>query len=234
MPGCVPKTVSLNFDPAELTPSLDQVDRYFGGSGYKSKGSARRLAEDCVQWALQLISPVAAFSCHPVTMKGDGAGLCLPGGVFLQLPDSGVDPRATALAAVIGSLGSGLEECCRSLASDGRVYQSTLLDAVGTAMLDLLDMRLRCTLEDYTGECGLFVGGRFSPGLAEYPLEQQKLLFELVGEGTAGVKLNEASIMKPVKSISFFRLLSPVKSENDSSNKCRDCQMGKCRFRVPG
>ena len=180
---------------------------------------------------MQLIVPVASLTFHEVAKHEEDGIVRLQEGVCLEVPRPLDDYHARSLAVAIGSLGAGLESCCRTLARQKQVYRSTLLDAAGTAILDVLDIKLRCVLDDHAGRSGLFAGMRFSPGLEGYPLERQRVLFRLAGEATAGVRLNEACIMEPAKSISFFRLLCSKQSDEDASDKCRRCQLVHCQFR---
>lgn len=222
---------SIRFDPTALSPPIEQVARYFGGSRYTPGAEAIADIAESIGRALQLIAPVVSLTFHRVTGQEEAGKLCLQEGFCLEAPGRFHDRHVRSLAVAIGSLGKELEICCRSLAQQKQIYQSTLLDAVGTAMLDVLDVRLRCFLDDHARRLGLFAGMRFSPGLDGYPLERQKVLFELVGEATAEVRLNEACIMEPAKSISFFRLLTSEQSDGDSSGKCECCHMLHCQYR---
>jgi hypothetical protein len=131
----------------------------------------------------------------------------------------------------VATLGAGLETECRHLAGRGRIYQSTLLDAVGTAMLDRLDERVLQMLRIGALELKLHSGCRFAPGLNGHPLELQSLLFELVDSAQIGVQLNQACIMDPAKSISFFQLMSDEYDDRHAESKCGHCHLADCQFR---
>lgn len=136
------------------------------------------------------------------------------------------------LAASLGTLGPGLETRSRELSEQGHLFQATLLDAVGTAMLDHLGRILRLDLERQARDRELFLGPRFSPGLDGYPMEPQALLCRLTQAEDLGVSLNQALIMEPVKSISFFSLISLTPGRPASGNKCRECTFASCQFRM--
>jgi hypothetical protein len=92
-------------------------------------------------------------------------------------------------------------------------------------VLQALQIRVR--------KLNLYPGCRFAPGLNGYPLERQSLLFELVDAGQIGVELNQACIMAPAKSISFFQLLSDAFIGRHVENKCEHCHLAGCQFRKP-
>lgn len=225
--------MNIHFNPADLSSSVEEVACYFGGPRYAPDAETHLEMENAVSRASRLIAPAAALTLHRVTTVADDGALCLESGFRLNVPSVAHDPHARYLAVAIGSLGNRLETSCRSLAGRKDLYQSVLPDAVGTAMLDRLNIRLCEALDEYSRNRGLFVGARFSPGLEGYPLEQQRVLFQLADE-TAGVSLNATCTMKSAKSVSFFRLLSSVKNGGDPSDKCRACRMIRCRFRVNG
>ena len=81
--------------------------------------------------------PQQPSPCVPVSTKSSGEKLFLKNSVKLSIPSCCIDPGVRFAAAAIGTLGDNLEKKCRELSRQGKIYQSTLLDAVGTATLDL-------------------------------------------------------------------------------------------------
>ena len=65
-----------------------------------------------------------------------------------------------------------------------------------------------------------------NPGsLADWPLEQQAELFEVLGDvrGAVGVELTESCLMIPIKSVSGIRFSTEVQFEN-----CQLCPRDVC------
>jgi hypothetical protein len=102
---------------------------------------------------------------------------------------------------------------------------------VGTAMLDALDTRIRNMIDAECQIRGLLSCVRFAPGLNGYPLDHQQTLFQLADGLSVEVRLNEAFMMEPVKTISFFLLLGCEKVETRHPDKCLRCQLPHCQFR---
>lgn len=156
-----------------------------------------------------------------------------PTGSRASADDTAVfDRKPVHLAAVLGTLGPGLERRCRELSGQGCLFQATLLDAVGTAMLDRLGIHLRRRLQREAAQTGRFLGPRFSPGLGSYPMEAQTLLHRWSGAESLGVTLNASFILEPVKSISFFSLISSTPGPAPARNKCSECSLRHCQFRT--
>ena len=89
-----------------------------------------------------MITPRGTYALCPVSDMTPGKEVILENGIKLSIPDCHADPGNRFAAAGIGTLGDKLEKRCRQLAGQGKIYESTLLDAVGTAMLDVLDEKI--------------------------------------------------------------------------------------------
>jgi hypothetical protein len=218
-------------DGKELEPEIEAVERYFGGSSYSADPKTREIICDAVRHACRIVSPLMAFSVKAIQSADTDGTLTLSSGEILPVPDCLCNLTARFLTAAIGTLGKELETECRFLAAQHHIFQSTLLDAVGTAMLDVLDTKIRTTIDTEHRFQGFFSGVRFAPGLNGYPLEHQQILFQLADGLSVDVRLNEAFMMEPVKTISFFSLIGCQKMENQQPDKCLKCRMPRCQFR---
>ncbi|MFZ3047669.1 MAG: hypothetical protein WA151_17290, partial [Desulfatirhabdiaceae bacterium] len=184
-------SVCAAIEPEELKPDIEAVERYFGGSSYTADFKTRAIIEDAIHHACRIVSPLMVFAINPVWSASAGT-LNLSGGQMLPLPDGVCDMTARFLAAVIGTLGKELETECRLLARKQNIYQSMLLDAVGTAMLDAMDIKIRTRIDAEIRPLGVCVGIRFAPGLNEYPMDHQQTLFQLADGSAIEVRLNDA------------------------------------------
>jgi len=223
----IPEPASIKADV-----SIELVARYFGGNSYTPDKTTRDRIYRCINAASELAVPRATYTLFPVSSIIAEKEVLLEKGVRLSIPGCFADPGAKLVAAVIGTLGEKLEQHCRILADKGEIYESTLFDAVGTAMLDMLSEKICLILEQAGNQYGLLKGPRFAPGIDGYPLEQQHLLFEMADNASVGVSLNSSAIMMPAKSISFFMILTQTSGKNETKNKCTLCRMRKCQYRL--
>lgn len=214
------------------TLTVDSVSRYFGGNKYKPDNSTTLRIHYCIDEATKLVAPQATYRLFRVTQTGPGKKIILEEGAQLSLPDCIEVSGAQLVGVVIGTLGSGLESHCRYLASKNEIYQSTLFDAIGTAMLDLLSEHVSTLIVDRCARFGLARGPRFAPGIDDYSLEQQRVLFKLADHASIGVSLNSSAIMVPTKSISFLQTLAKSYEKRGLENKCSRCRMVTCQFRL--
>lgn len=212
--------------------SVKAVARYFAGSHYKISEKTRERILHGIAAASDFTAPQAVYQLFAVSRTIPGEGVQLENGLHLKLPLCCMDSQIQLVAAAVGTLGDGLEKHCRKLAQNGQIYESTLFDAVGTAMLDLLSEKICDMVERVCGVDGLTIGKRFAPGINGYPLEQQYLLFKLVDHKSIGVFLNASAIMAPAKSISFFLMITDDACDVKAEHKCMECKMFHCQFRT--
>lgn len=212
--------------------SVKAVARYFGGNKYIASEETNDRIRRAIDQAACLVTPQATVTLCRVKDYTPGKEITLENGLKLNLPECVADPGIRLVAAAVGTLGDRLEKHCRDLTANGKIYEATLLDAVGTSMLDLLGRKMSDQIVQDGLEAGLQKGPRFAPGLEGYPMEQQHLLFQIVDNEGVGVFLNSSAIMMPGKSISFFLMLTKTLSETERTNKCSSCKLVKCQFRM--
>ncbi len=223
--------VCIPIDPLALSPSPKSVARYFGGPDYPLSRKTRPKIHAGIEQGLEMIKPVVSYRAMPV---GDIEHVCKnvwPERAIAEIPTSNMDGHSRYLAVYVGTLGNTLETMRRDLVDRNRMYQSLLLDAVGTAILDLLGTLCSDIVECHTKQLGLFTGCRRGLGSNGFSLGSQALLFDLLGAESAGVHLNEALIMQPIKSISAFTIYSDVGQPKNPGSKCLYCTMKQCQFR---
>jgi cobalamin-dependent methionine synthase I len=70
---------------------------------------------------------------------------------------------------------------------------------------------------------------RFSPGYCDWPISEQKKVFELVQADMIGVSLNESFLMNPRKSVSGLFGITEEPSQTVSGyNPCVHCNKRDC------
>jgi hypothetical protein len=82
------------------------------------------------------------------------------------------------------------------------IVNSYFLDAWCSSMIETAGIRLFKEVEGSVSEQGLFLTTSWCPGQHQFPLENQKTIFEFLNPGELQVNLTESCMMKPVKSLS--------------------------------
>jgi len=223
--------VRIDLDPEEIRPSPEAVARYFGGPKYRLNPETHRRVCRGIQQAVEMVRAVLCYRAVPMEKVARECGIDLSKGAYAGILPDTKEGHARYLAVYVGTLGDDLEKTCGDLAKENSIYQSLLLDAVGTAMLDVLAVIGNDMVEMHSRRMGLFSGCRLGPGLNGVALEGQAMLFGLLGHEPAGVRLNEAYVMQPAKSISGFVVYTDREQRKPPGNKCLQCGMAACQFR---
>ena len=194
-------------------PLLLEKLRLKPGSSYVTK------LESLVQEAEAIARPKAFYKMLPIAGKGDNyvviAGMTLSSRVLrINLE------QANRVFMFVATGGVELEAWVKSISD---MLYNFYADAIA-------ELALRAAIEAMNRD----IDGRFRPGhtsnmhpgsLADWPIKQQKVLFDLLGEAPAaiGVKLLDSMLMTPTKSVSGIRF--PTEETFES---CQLCPMENC------
>ncbi len=144
---------------------------------------------------------------------------------------------AERVCCFVGTIGDALEEKVDRCMAKDRYADAYVLDAMGSlAAEDVVDQFHRRMSEqlEKDGRCTTL---RFSPGYCDWPLEEQRPLFDLF-EDTARleVSLTGRCLMAPQKSVSglFGILPEGVESDAVDANPCNRCGKKDCIARRTG
>jgi hypothetical protein len=137
---------------------------------------------------------------------------------------------SNSVAIALCTIGSAIEEQVKALSQKGEHLAALTLDAAGSLALgSALDQVHRFTCER-ASKSGIRVGPSLNPGYAEWPLTDQRLIFQLMPAETIGVRLNEQCMMMPKQSAVLCAGLG-VTQDFDDFNRCYHCGVPKCPFR---
>jgi len=183
---------------------------------------ARRYADDIRQLAAEAQAVARPKALYKVTYIEDrGDDFVVVAGVTLTSRVLQVNLAAAHRAfPFVATCGVELESWAQSLNSDLRRYwadaiQRLALDAASAAFLRDLNERFQpgATSAMYPGS------------LADWPLEEQRPLFALLGDtrSTVGVQLKDSMLMAPIKTISGIRFPT-----EESFESCQLCPREEC------
>ena len=121
---------------------------------------------------------------------------------------------ATEAVAVLLTIGPRLETRAREMMAEEEFLEALLLDTAGWVAIDALAKTLRRDLSADAKAQGFRLTHRMAPGYADWGLEQQRVLFSTFGQEALPVRLTEACVMLPQKSISGIYGLIPATDES--------------------
>ncbi len=173
--------------------------------------------------ALYVTLPVRDFQRQRVVLEG--------GEVFAGPLVARALAGATEVTLAVCTIGPALEEQVSALFSAGDMVRALALDGAGIAALGEVSGTVVARIRDEAAARGLGTGMRASPGQEGWPIEQQRVFFDLILAEEIGVRLTESCLMLPCKSISFVIGLGP--EMRPDAVTCDFCsKRERCRWRV--
>lgn len=160
--------------------------------------------------------------------KVDSAGVTLDCGVRFTSENLAKHLQdCEELLLMAATLGTKFDSAIRRLALLS-VAEGAAAQAVGAALIESYCDEIQGKLA--TGE--LKQKSRFSPGYGDWKLEEQRLLFSLLGcEKKIGLTLTDGYMMAPSKSVTAVIGLTD-KAICSGEHKCSECLNVNCEFRT--
>jgi hypothetical protein len=203
--------------------------------GYSSKRQPNpailKLINRAVEEAGPLVQPRAICKEFPIAeLKEDS--LTLQDGTCFS-----IGPRISewykgskSLMIAICTIGDNLEKRLLELSASGEHTAALNLDIAGSVALGSLGDQVHQHICEKTSARGIQMGPFLNPGYREWPLTDQRLIFEIMPASSIGVRLNEQCMMVPKKSVTFCAGAG-VSEVQEHFNRCRHCGLAKCPYR---
>ncbi len=194
-------------------------------------GAGRRAAKAWEQAAVMVASvasPRGAWVKVPVATRGKNAFIDgqQVGGV--RIPR--VLAHCESAFVVAATVGEEVEVLLKHHQAQRRMPVSYLVDRAASVAAELfvnsLHEALAQSLPPHLG-----VTRRYSPGYCDWPLEQQRVLFDVLPERPAGIQLLEGCLMTPRKSISGIIGIGVRDEVRRYGNACAFCPNSTCTHR---
>ena len=141
--------------------------------------------------------------------------------------------KAEKVIVLSASIGDAIEEHVTKYFSDGRYAYSVILDAAATAAVEQVADAMEKAIEPKVAKEGYTMRWRFSPGYGDWPLEQQPEMVRLAESEKIGVRLSDASMLVPRKSITAIIGLVPQEKipAQHTPSGCAACDKVDCPSR---
>lgn len=178
---------------------------------HRARSSQRRTSTDRRQKMAPVYrSAIADIEqlAEPLTMYGDVSEIGT-GRLAEWLPTD-------ACGAYLGlcTLGPEIDTHIRTLSDEGDLLTASVLNEVALASILQLTQQIHDAVKDSVRPKGLRAGAAYRPGIGRWPLEVQRILFDLLPAQKIGVTLTEELLMLPAYSTS---LIIPVRENRKSS-----------------
>jgi hypothetical protein len=204
--------------------------------GRKGRAFSRALGikvHDGARALYRLMSPRLLFIKERIK-KAEGGRVYLSGGMTLKSPKlSRVLRDSEEIVCFITTIGEEIDFEIKRMMRQGRLSEAFVMDALGSVAVESVAEQFHRRMESTHSENNKAVTLRFSPGYCDWPIEEQRKLFQLFDSNTAGIELRESCLMIPRKSISAVFGVYPVSGDSAQPpyNPCVDCTKTDCPSR---
>jgi hypothetical protein len=189
----------------------------------------RALFDEALAEGRRLMAPRAVVRWAVVT--GRDADALTVEGERLAIPRIGGTWGAIEHVAVaVCTIGEALEVRVSALWEARELALASMLDSVGSGAVESLAEYVNDLLCQQ-GLPALRVTNRISPGYGDWDVEDQRRLFRLCAADAIEVRLNEACVMTPGKSISLMVGAGPDARVDHYFSQCARCWMPDCAYR---
>ena len=110
--------------------------------------------------------------------------------------------EATQVALFLCTAGEDFTRLTNQLNEQGDIMEAYILDAIGSLTVENTMNKIQLQLKNEMAGRQLKISNRYSPGYCNWPLSDQKALFELIGNNPTGISLSDSCLMTPRKSVS--------------------------------
>jgi hypothetical protein len=117
---------------------------------------------------------------------------------------------AAEVVLLVLTIGPALEQHADAMVRQEHLVEGLLLDTAGWVAIDGLIHDTRQHLGADARRRGFRLTGRMAPGFGDWALDQQRTLFAALEDGRLSVRLTEACVMLPRKSVSGVYGLIPL------------------------
>lgn len=208
--------------------------RLLGGDEFSNIPRSTRLKIEKLETVFdKLVNPSLYHQNTGIDSIKKGAVILEQGQEFKSSKLSKTLRKCDEIMCYIGTLGDGVEDEIKRLMDEKHLAQAYILDAMASVaadnMVGMFHQHMKGVYKNQDKQVTLC----FSPGYCDWPVTDQKKLFDIFDSKELEVELTDSCFMKPRKSISGVFGITPPNSNprEQSYNPCSECNRQNCSAR---
>lgn len=186
----------------DLTLDRQEIYRTMGSGNYVPDEEMIRRVEGIIAETARICRPRFCYGLFPVeevsTRRIVAGGCTFQTGSLIARCLKG--SRQAAL--FVATSGREFDNWLHGLETESDIVRQFVADAVGSEIAEATARAVAGDLNEYAGEQGLAISNSYSPGYCGWHVRDQQVLFSLLPPDPCGVRLNDSSLMSPIKSVS--------------------------------
>jgi hypothetical protein len=208
--------------------------RFFGGTQWdRVSWSTRAKVEELQERFHELINPSLCYVDEQIAEIDRGTVHLHDGTSFASPKLSKTLKGCEELICFLGTIGHKVDRAVQDLLDENRLSEAYILDAMASLAAENMVERFHQDMKTRYEEQGKHVTLRFSPGYCDWPLVDQKKLFDLLDSDQLDIQLTDSCFMRPRKSVSgvFGVMHADGNGADHPYNPCLECQKRECPAR---
>jgi cobalamin-dependent methionine synthase I len=203
--------------------------------GYTEKRKPGQVILDVVDKAVEeaqkLVDPKALYQEFPIVQLTGDCVILESGTRFSIGREIGsLWQGSKTLGIALYTIGDRLEDRVTELLARGEHTDALNLDIAGTMALGVVGFHVQYHACERLAKHNLETGPWLNPGYLDWPLTDQRLIFDLMPAASIDVRLNDQCMMIPKKSVTVCSGIG-IGQRIDSFNRCVHCGVAKCPYR---
>jgi hypothetical protein len=191
----------------------------------------RDVVEKAAEEAQKLVDPKALYQEFPVQQLAADS-VTLENGTRFSIGNKigSLWQGSKTLGIALYTIGEALEDRVTELLAKGEHTEALNLDIAGTVALGVVGVQVQYHACERLAKHNLETGPWLNPGYLDWPLTDQRLIFDLIPAASIQVRLNDQCMMIPKKSVTICAGIG-IDQRLDSFNRCVHCGVAKCPYR---
>lgn len=139
-----------------------------------------------------------------------------------------------SVIVTVSTLGSRLDLICSGYFDEKEYVAALVADAAGVTALNSLNRVFWTGLAEKAVEKGMGLTKSICPGLGDWVVGDQRILFDILGDAVKGITLNDSHMISPMRSETAVYGMGKGMGISKVHHDCKDCNLELCSFRPPG
>jgi len=220
----------------EVIPTIDknELAKFFGSDEFGNVSRSTCMKIEKLETVFdKLVDPSLCYQNIGIDSVKKGGVLLEEGPEFKSPKLSNTLKDCEEIVCYIATLGDGIEDEIKRLMGQKRLSEAYILDAMASVAADNMVARFHQRMKNNYKNQGKEVTICFSPGYCDWPITDQKKLFNMFNSKELDVELTDSCFMQPRKSISGVFGITPSDSNprEQSYNPCLECDRQDCSAR---
>ncbi len=196
--------ISYHYTFSEVAPTFDEILDFIQSTDLEEEHPAIIFIKDVLEELKFDAGIIGGYRIADIQELIVGNGTLKIENHTLELGRQvcGYIKESTQVALFLCTAGEDFTRLTNQLNEQGDIMEAYILDAIGSLTVEKAMDKVQDNLKTDMNLQGLKISNRYSPGYCNWPLYDQKTLFELIGENPTDIQLNDSCLMTPRKSVS--------------------------------